>query len=293
MRKPIQKYRTARLESLEARTLMAGNVTAAITEAGDLEIRGDSKNNIVAVTQFNSGIWKVQGLLGTKINGKNSEKFEYSGGMDVSLGRGHDGFAIVKGNVEGALSIRTSNGIDGVVLTRLTAQSIYVNTGADTDALLVAGVTVQAPLEQPETPALLQDGLGVATFQTSSGDDYVLIAKLTAQSVYVHTHTGRDIVGLLGVEADEKLHVNLGDGNLDILAAVKNDAPVANLYGGKDLADGYFHAANSFDEQTATGFEMTQSFDAYYEQLENLVESYLPLVQQLPGLNGLPNLDLF
>jgi hypothetical protein len=288
---PLQ--RPMKFENLEARTLMAGNVTAEISEAGNLEILGDSNHNIVAVTQFNSGIWKVQGLLGTKINGKNSEKFEYSGGMDVSLGRGHDGFAIVKGNVEGALNIRTSSGIDGVVLTRLTAQSIYVNTGADTDALLVAKVTVQVREEQPETAAVLQSEAGTAIFQTSSGDDYVLIAKLTAPSVYVYTNAGRDIVGLLGVEASEKLHVNLGSGNLDILGAVKNSAPVANLFGGEDLSDGYFHAANTFEEENASGFELTQSFDAYFEQLESLVEAYLPLVQQLPGLNGLPNLDLF
>jgi hypothetical protein len=280
-------------ENLEIRTPMAGNVTAAINTAGDLEIRGDSKNNIVAVTQFNNGLWKVQGLLGTKINGGNSAKFEYSGGMDVSLGRGHDGFAIVKGNIEGALNIRTSQGIDGVAITRVTAQSIYVNTGTDTDALLVAKVTVQPLEEQPEIPALMEGGLGTAIFQTSSGDDYVLIAKLTAPSVYVYTNAGRDIVGLLGVEASEKLHVNLGSGNLDILAAVKNSAPIANLYGGEDLADGYLHAANTFEEESVNGFELTQSFDAYYEQLENLVETYLPLVQQLPGLNGLPNLDLF
>ncbi len=293
MQKTSLTKRALRFESLETRTLMAGNVTAAINEAGNLEIRGDSKSNVVAVTQFNNGEWKVQGLVGTTINGKSSEKFEYSGGMDVSLGRGNDGFAIVKGDLQGELSIRTSDGIDGVALTRLRAWSIFVHTGADTDAILVAKVTVEAPLTEPENPtSLLQSELGTATFQTSSGDDYVLLAKLTAQSVYVSTHGGRDLVGLLGVSADERLYVNVGEGDFDIVGAVKNSAPIANIHGGGNLADSYFSALNSFEEKQIKGFQFNQSFDVYAQQLESLVETYLPLLKQLPGLGGLPNFSL-
>jgi hypothetical protein len=279
-------------EGLEARTLMAGNVAAAINQAGNLEIRGDSKDNFVVVTQFNSGEWKLQGVLGTKINGHNSEKFTYRGGMDVSLGRGNDGFEIVKGNLEGALDVRTSNGIDGVALMRFKAWSIFVHTGADTDALLVANVTVSGPDEQPPTAALVAGEYGSAIFQTSSGDDYVLLAKLTAANVAVHTHGGRDTVGLLAVTASGELRVNLGDDNLDILAGVKNTAAVASFDGGDGLADIYLHASNSFVEVNTAGFEFDYAFDAYFEQLETLVETYLPLVQQLPGFQGLPQLKL-
>ncbi|MCC7084407.1 MAG: hypothetical protein IT427_05305 [Pirellulales bacterium] len=285
--------RTLRIEQLETRTLMASNVTAAINTAGDLEIRGNSQSNVVAVTQFNSGVWKVAGLLGTTINGKHSEKFEYISGMNVSLGRGNDGLAIVKGNLDGALNVRTSSGFDGVAITRFTACSIYVSTGADTDAVLLADVTLQIPDMESDFAAQTQGEFGTAIFNTGSGDDYVLLAKLTAPDVCVYTNGGRDIVGLLGVDACDSLSVNMGDGNLDILAVAYSSTPVANLSGGGNPVDSYLHARNSFEEENVTGFQFTQSFDAYADQLETLVETYLPLVQQLPGLGGLPNLGSF
>ena len=60
--------RQLRLEGLEGRTMLAGDVSAYVS-SGDLVVEGDGSNEAVAIILKSNGI-KVKGLDGSTINGQ-------------------------------------------------------------------------------------------------------------------------------------------------------------------------------------------------------------------------------
>src|SRR3954467_4828191 len=165
-------------EHLETRAMMVGNVTAEVLEGGQLFIKGTTKDNFVVVTQLNNGDVKVAGVPGTntKINGHSSQTFEGVDSLFATMGSGNDGFAITKGTFFGLVEINTGNGIDGVALTHLTAAGVQVNTGANTDVVLAAFVTVNSESTPTDFASVSAQQAELGTFgvNTSDGNDYVL-----------------------------------------------------------------------------------------------------------------------
>ncbi len=58
-----------RLESLEGRAMMTGNVTADVVN-GKLEIDGDAAANTIVITQIGSGEYTIAGDATTTVNGE-------------------------------------------------------------------------------------------------------------------------------------------------------------------------------------------------------------------------------
>ena len=284
-------------EHLELRAMMAGNVTAEVLEGGQLFIKGTTQDNFVVVTKFNNGDVKVAGVpfTNTRINGHSSQTFEGVDSIFATLGSGNDGIALVKGTYFGLIEINTGNGIDGVALTNVTAAGVQINTGASTDVVLALGVTISSeepPTDGSDLLSAQQAEFGLFGVNTSSGDDYVLLARVSAEGINVQTGAGSDKVGLLGCSAFG-ISVGLGSGVFDVLAVGFSEAEFANFDGGGDPADTYVHARNNFDSETATGFQLNYSLDPLVDQLQTSLQTLQPIIQQLPGIKNLPNLQSF
>ncbi len=78
-------------ETLENRSMLAGNVVAAVDGGGNLTITGDAKSNIIYLAETASGGWRIQGL-DTKINGhaKTFVTAPVTGNISVDMGDGND-----------------------------------------------------------------------------------------------------------------------------------------------------------------------------------------------------------
>src|SRR5262245_56598606 len=120
-------------ESLEHRTLLAGNVTAAVA-AGTLALNGDGSGNAIQVWQSGAN-WKVQGL-GTTVNGSFSvQTFAGVTNIVAALEGGNDFIRVFDGVLPGALVVSDSGGNDVAQLSNITAASITVNVGDGRDTV--------------------------------------------------------------------------------------------------------------------------------------------------------------
>jgi len=180
--------RTLAVESLEDRSLMAGNVTASMA-GSKLTIQGDGEANHVvmrydrATQRFHlSGVATAGGA--TTINGQAdpaaAQGFARVGQIQVALGDGDDTFEILNPNATDVViaryfSIDTGSGDDAVILGRVgnatgngplasrvfTAAGMRVETGEGNDQIEIAN---------------LQVGGGLI-LGTGAGDDVVVCAN--------------------------------------------------------------------------------------------------------------------
>src|SRR4051812_10891196 len=92
------RQRKVFFESLESRSLLAGNVLVSVDQATNaLLITGDKKDNTVAITENASGDLSLTGT-NTKINGQATFDLtaflaanpNFNGDVDIALGAGND-----------------------------------------------------------------------------------------------------------------------------------------------------------------------------------------------------------
>jgi hypothetical protein len=144
-------FRPLKLERLEDRSMMAGNVTVKIT-AGDVVITGDGNSNDIEISQPSLDRFKVTGRTSngalTKINGVSNRSFFYNltsfnddiiinmnGGNDRIFVHGYDsGFGDLDAHDDLLINMGTGN--DVVTLRYVEAQagdvSVDLGTGSDT-----------------------------------------------------------------------------------------------------------------------------------------------------------------
>lgn len=160
-------------EVLEARRMLAGNVSAVISD-GDLYIRGDPEDNSLSIDTQNLPAGQVR-LWGstTFVNGKTAIPVVVTGftrNVHVYLGKGNDGFTVnastLPGDVEiiagmdddtilvdqtdiaGSLLIRGREGADSLHVTgSSTAAGLSVFAGRGPDVLSATGNTIGGDLE--------------------------------------------------------------------------------------------------------------------------------------------------
>jgi hypothetical protein len=162
------------LEGLEARTLLAGNVTATVS-GGDLVVNGDGHDNSVSVWQdTNSGNWIVSGNFSsgalTTVNGQtvfingramsfavfsgvsDDVRIDLNGGADRLEMYGNYGNAVVPDDLE----IDTDNGNDSVILHHLgVGNDINLETGSDKDTVWLEHVNTSASVSWARTAATM------------------------------------------------------------------------------------------------------------------------------------------
>jgi len=241
--------RQLRLESLEPRWLMSGNVTVRV--AGqyplyDLVIDGDGLANQIAIRYDQTQrTWTVAGIpgTGTTVNGQasvtvggvtNSVWIDMGSGDDVvkllafqvpnqlhiDLDAGHDvveaGLASTGNRVGGELWIEGDDGDDRVSIANLQAGgNTWVKLGTGHDTLAAWAMQVDASLRI--------DG--------DAGNDRVWLTDLAVANLYAWFGEGGDSFSALRVSALDRFFLSMGRGN-DRASILQSAAADAEFIGG-------------------------------------------------------------
>src|SRR5438132_4864091 len=121
------------VERLEDRTVLSGNVTAALDPVtGVLSIIGDTSDNAIAITQGVNGTAIITGETATTINGAAAAGFDNVTGINVQFLDGNDRVKINTVVLSGALSITAGTGNDTITLGNSTLQQADITVATDT-----------------------------------------------------------------------------------------------------------------------------------------------------------------
>ena len=138
-RKSAITHRRLGVERLQARVLLAGDVTAAVTN-GFLVIRGDDAANELTIERISGDRVQVTGATGTTINGLTQPAvLRVRKGYDIATGGGDDKLTVIGLNAFGRYEIRMDLGIgnDTLVASNLLAQRIHAGGGDGNDSITV------------------------------------------------------------------------------------------------------------------------------------------------------------
>jgi hypothetical protein len=203
----MSQYSNARLrgklESLEARQMLAGDVLVSVVN-GTLEVEGDGEaNKVLIAAGAEAGAFVVTGLDNTTLEGE-SDPITVTGvrNIRVDLGDGDDLAALVGADVRGKVAIDAGDGADRVL--------VGTGEGVDElDGLLPDDVSVEIR--------------GSLKIETDGGADEVAVDATASSKLSIDTGDDDDLVSLgsteeLGeldarLEVKGAVHVELGDGN--------------------------------------------------------------------------------
>ena len=138
-RKSATTSRRLGVERLQARELLAGDVTAAVTN-GFLVVRGDNAANELTIERISGDRVQVTGATGTTINGLTQPAvLRVRKGYDIATGGGDDKLTVIGLNAFGRYEIRMDLGIgnDTLVASNLLAQRIHAGGGDGNDSITV------------------------------------------------------------------------------------------------------------------------------------------------------------
>ncbi len=175
-------------EQLEARNLLAGDLTVSVTN-GTLRIIGDRQDNQVSVSTNDTGDLIVSGLLDTTVNGSTDPFVAFAGTNTVTRN----------------LVIRTSGGNDEVSVDgALVAGNMVVHTGSGNDELDITSATV----------------LGESRITMGGQDDILAIAELDAsRRLLVSGRAGDDTFVFGDVQVNGATRIRAGSGADRVLIA--------------------------------------------------------------------------
>lgn len=229
-----------RMESLENRIALAGDVSAAL-EGSLLVVAGDNLANEISITQNAAGNVTLLGLNGTTVNGLpsltlanprlNSAEIRMEGGNDrltvnglrtstdlnIDLGAGNDSANVIA-NAGGNLTIKGETGND-VVTVRGSRAGIDLNIemGTGTASVNLRNSTIGGNatvitdvLDDRVTVASLRMG-GDLNIETKEGNDNVLASLITARSFTAVTDKGADIVSVGDLSVTDDVSIETGE----------------------------------------------------------------------------------
>ena len=183
-----------RLEPLEVRTVMTGNVTAAV-QGGVLVVKGDDDGNGIAITQTETGSFLVEGDETTTVNGGAS--FESTGNVRsfrIDMKGGDDSVTIQDLEVRQFLTLDGGAGNDVLSISNVSVGVIAaVRGGAGDDDIGVENLDVGATL-------LVDAGKGVNSIDVSGSEGSLLL---------INAKKGTDTVTKLDNDFDVSLQPSL------------------------------------------------------------------------------------
>ena len=138
-RKVVTTARRLALEKLQARELLAGDVTAAVTN-GFLVVRGDDAANELTIERISGDRVRITGATGTTINGLTQPAIlRVRKGYDIATGGGDDKLTVIGLNAVGRYEIRMDLGAgnDVLVASNLLAQRIHAGGGNGNDSITI------------------------------------------------------------------------------------------------------------------------------------------------------------
>lgn len=292
------KNRRRRLESLETRLPLAGNVAAAVV-ATNLNIQGDVLDNQIKIRHLGGNFYQVVGLGGTTINGMASQVFGgVTGNIQASMSRGNDVVLIDEAfSSPGNLGLDMGDGHDLVHLLGPTAGAIRINgslnlsTGHGHDEVRLHGVTVRGDtmidsgLENDTVGAYQLQVGGHLGILTRAGDDFVSLNRTVVRgatriatddgndqlhiggshfvgSFSALTGNGHDRFRLVDTAFGDFFLFHAGEGNdrVDVFGKVMFQQPATlSLGGGDDIA--VVDAAASIDNAANLTWDGGLGFD--------------------------------
>lgn len=195
-RKSTVERRPLRLEGLERRELMAGNVFALMDTSGTLHIGGDSQSNAAQVRQISANQWRVEGMTHagstTKINNSaNSAVFTGVKALNVNLNAGNDRLDIGSpsslhptSQLPGGMKVVTGAGDDVVTINRVsTYLGANIDTGLGNDKVIINSTNLGSTADE-----FRRGGLNVLT---GNGADVVELTGLSVVgAAYINTGVG-------------------------------------------------------------------------------------------------------
>jgi hypothetical protein len=190
------------IEPLEQRQMLAGNVTAVITGAGDLVITGDSSGNQIDVVIGSSGEVSVVGSGGTTVDASELMGAEVTGDVKIDMG---DGNNVVTVDDYGAgiqdVDFKSGAGADSIEISYFeTTGNFKFDSGDGNDIVNIHGVTVE----------------GSATVVVGGGNDTLDLDLVTTgkkKNITVSASSGDNTLNLDDVESYAgKLNIKTGSG---------------------------------------------------------------------------------
>ncbi len=216
--------RSMRLESLEGRSLMAGDVFATV-KLGSLKIAGDSGANEIAVVDLGGGKVEITGQNGTKVNGVANVTLEgFVSNMTVDLKSGDDVFSWqgIESHVPSRLNIETGSGNDSVFVDQLFAGIGEIESGPGNDVVEVLNAKAT-----------------ILEIETENGDDIVRIGNPTVVSnvsvlkLKIETGSGNDQVQVQNSNFNAtSLKIELGSGDDKAVVSKLSGSAALGVSGG-------------------------------------------------------------
>lgn len=239
-----------RIESLEHRRLMAGDVAVAL-EGSLLRIEGDNLGNQIVIAQAATGDVVVSGQSGTLVNGLPSVRFVRPNlnAMEIRMEAGDDTVTMRSVQLANDLMVDLGAGNDRLVNPAVAPMVIGANANiygeAGADIVQLSGTTVREDLyidggigalnaqlngvqvdkfmstigdEANDVVSVVNSSFGLgATIETKGGSDRVTLTDVNAFALSVNTDAnsamGADVVTLNRVTTVEDIGIFTGDGN--------------------------------------------------------------------------------
>lgn len=298
----MRRNRLSRLgiEALEGRSLMAGDVFAAV-EGSLLLVEGDNLDNQVTIAQTAAGDVVVSGQNGTTINGLPSVRFvrpalnaaevrlgsgndtvvlrgvQLTNDLFVDLGAGNDRLTTVAAapvTVGANASIYGESGNDTVVLNSLTVrEDLFIDGGIGALAATVTAATIDKSLsitgdEANDTINVNNSFVGLNTaIETKGGSDTVRVSQLQAFSLSINTDSngaiGRDVVNITdaAVVEDIRIFTGAGDDVVRMTNTSSNKVTVSLDEGSDRLEANNVAAATDIVFEGGAGFDTLLAVD--------------------------------
>ena len=199
------EYMDLRVDDLERRRMLAGNVDVTFTGGNDLILRGDNADNQVQVSTNTFGDLVIQGLDGTTIElgGETAGSHTIFLGessvddMQILLRGGNDEVTVSNSNISGNLIVVGAAGDDDVTLLDLQIGGqvrAILSAGDDTASFTGLDVTERLTIvggSGDENVTILDSTIGEnASIVLSAGDD---VARFVLVLLGGHASDGGDV----------------------------------------------------------------------------------------------------
>ncbi len=213
MKSRIPKTRRLKLEALESRKMMAGDVSVAL-EGQLLTVRGDNLGNQVVLSQNAFGAMTIVGRNGTTINGLGSLRLvnPQLNQLDIRMEGGDDAVSLNGVRVANDLFVDMGRGNDVLVTTFAAPSTVGANAtiegGAGSDTIQLNGLIVGEDLKVEGGPGFLNLRLNAVTVDKAltiisddANDSVAVVNSIVGGSLSIETKGGADAVSLNNVSA--------------------------------------------------------------------------------------------
>lgn len=222
-----QTTRNLKVESLESRQMLAGDVDA-FAYGKFLYVMGDAADNGVAIVDGGNGTISVIGLeqggSATTINGDAGPvNFNKISNIIVSTGKGNDAVVVSNLALKGNLSIFGDHGNDAIALGDFDDANDLFDDAVDP---LLGALTVNKNViiqDSHGNNSILIDGLDARKSMqivTGNGDDSIdwqgALGNVVGKSLTINSGNGNDAVTLANLAIGKTLTINTVTGDDDV-----------------------------------------------------------------------------